>query len=649
LKLNFHEEFLYFRDEETTKENIDLPQSVKKSILLFICLLCFFSGAYAFTNPKDSVNYYLEESKKSVYTDFNTTKRYLLKAERCAHKSNDKNLMADVLFRYGSSYYILGSYDIALQKYIEASKIYEAENNELGIAKCLMGKGIIQQSIGRDKEALVNFSKSIELCRKISDDKFIINNLLNLGVSNSNLKNYAQAYKNFSSSLKLSIQKKYFDQASISTNKLAYIHYLQNNIDSSLYYYQKVLNDSIKPNLWEESFALSGLSEAYLKKEDYNKALLFGLKGYQSAKIVKAKWDIARAAKILSEIYSRQHDFKLAYDYLKINEVYSDSLYADSKIKQINILQLEAKEAENQRLSAKAEIAQQKLNYTRIFVIFIICVVVFLLIIIYLYSKNNKQKEKLNDELEIKNNDINLQKATITSQNLALEELNQTKNRIFSVLSHDLRSPINSLVQAIELTKGDSLNKEEQNLIYEQLQRQVEGTSQMLTNILNWANSQFDGAVVHFEKIELNKIIEESIKSFHRDAFIKKISFIHADETPRYIKADIGQCRIIVQNVIANAVKFAPHNSKIEIFYSSDKAYQKVHIKDFGNGLNQNKIKEILNFDKRLSSEKGTSMEKGTGLGLLLVKEFLKNNEGKLEIESTEEKMTEFIISFLKY
>ena len=115
------------------------------------------------------------------------------------------------------------------------------------------------------------------------------------------------------------------------------------------------------------------------------------------------------------------------------------------------------------------------------------------------------------------------------------------------------------------------------------------------------------------------------------------------------MNADIGQARIILQNILANALKYAPLNSKIEIFYSEEDKYQNVHIRDFGDGINQSKIQEIISFDKRLSSEKGTSMEEGTGLGLLLVKQFLLNNNGKLDIKSTEGKMTEFVISFLKH
>jgi signal transduction histidine kinase len=266
----------------------------------------------------------------------------------------------------------------------------------------------------------------------------------------------------------------------------------------------------------------------------------------------------------------------------------------------------------------------------------------------YYYYKYNKQRGKFYKEIDIKNREIESQQSLITSQNIVLEELNQTKNRIFSILSHDLKTPINSLIQVIELNKQNDLTKEEQLFVFEQLQKQVEGTALVLNNLLRWANSQIDGTSIIFEKIALNQIAEESISSFYAEVAKKKVSFNHSYNNDIFIKADIGQTRIIIQNIIANAVKFAPLNSHIEIYYSSDDQYQKIHIKDFGNGLNQRKIEEILSFNRRLSSEKGTSMEEGTGLGLLLVKQFLINNKGQLNIQSVEGEMTEFIISFLK-
>ncbi len=629
-------------------KKITLSRIIKLSITVLICLLTHTNQVFAAISPMDSVSYYLQESKKYSYSDFQKAKFYLYKADKIARKNKDRNSIAEVMLQFAANYYINGDYDIALKNYIKAAVICQVENNKLGLAKGLMGQGLIQQVYGRDKEALKNFEKSIAICRALKNEQYTIKNLLNIGVSQTNLKQYEEAYRSFSKSLKLSERFKYTNDAQLAANKLATIHFVKNNIDSTIYYYQKVLNDSQKPNLWEEAYALSGLSETYLKTGYYSKAEQYGLKGFKAAKIVGAKWDIARSSEILSKIYYQLKDFKSAHQYLMINKIYNDSLFAESKIREVNILQLEAKEAENEKLEAKAEAAQQKLKSTRIFVGFIILLLVSLSIFTYYYYKYNKQKGKFYKEIDIKNREIQSQQTLITSQNIVLEELNQTKNKLFSILSHDLKTPINSLVQVIELNKQNVLSKEEQEFVFEQLQKQVEGTSLVLNNLLKWANSQIDGTNVHFEKIVLNQIIEESISSFYAEVVKKKVTFNHNNDKTVFINADIGQTRIIIQNIIANAVKFAPLNSQIDIFYSYDEKYQKVHIKDFGNGLNRDKITEILNFNSRLSSEKGTSMEEGTGLGLLLVKQFLINNKGELNIESEEGQMTEFIISFLK-
>ncbi len=625
-----------------------MPRIIRFSFLVLLCLLVFQNKAFGIPHAKDSVSYYLKESKKYTYSDFSTAKLYLAKADKIARQLNDKNAIADIQFQFAANYYIFGSYDVALNYYIKAARIYESQNNKLGVAKCLMGQGIILQSYSRDEEALDKFKKSIAFCRALNNKLFIVKNLLNIGVSQANLNKYDEAYDSFTESLKLSQKAKFVEDSQVAMNKLASTHYVKNNLDSTVYYYQKVLNGNVKPNLWEEAYALSGLSEVYFKKGEYSKAIDFGLKGFEAAKVVRAKWDIARSAEILSNIYRKKNDFKLAYQYLNINKIYNDSLYAESKIKAVNILQLEAKESENEKLAAKAETAQQKLNNTRIFVGFIIILLVSLSIFTYYYYQYTRQKGKFFKEIAIKNREIQSQQSMITAQNIVLEELNQTKNKMFSILSHDLKTPINSLIQVIELNKQNDLTKEEQAFVFEQLQKQVEGTSLVLNNLLQWANSQIDGTSVHFEKIVLNQITEESISSFYAEVIKKKVTFNHNFKEDIFIKADIGQTRIIIQNIIANAIKFAPINSRIDIFYSSNNKYQKIHIKDFGNGFNQSKIDEIMSFDKRLTPEKGTSMEEGTGLGLLLVKQFLINNKGLLNIQSKEGEMTEFIISFLK-
>ena len=604
--------------------------------------------SYSFNLQKDSVRYYLEESKKQVYSDFKAAKKSLVKAEAIAKKSKDPNLIADVAHNYAASYYIVGTYDVALQKFMEALSLYEETDNKLGIAKCLIGQGLIQQGIGRNKEAIKLFQKANTIIKELNDTVLESKVYLNIGISQIELKEIDESYDNFHKSLKLAVQNKDSNMEHLSQNRLGNLHYLRNDLDSSVYYYKKVLDDS-QANQWEKSFANTGLSEVYIKKGDYKKAEEYGLKGFEAAKNTQAKWDIARAAEILSIAYKNDHNYELAFKYLAICKSYNDSLFNDAKLKEINLLQLKRKEAENEKLVAKNEAAQHKLKNTRLFSVSVILFMLYLLTIIYQYTKNNKVREKLYSELELKNQDIESQQMLITAQNHNLSELNQTKNKLFSILSHDLRSPIASIQQVLGLLREGEISSEELKVLAEHLITQVDSTSIMLNNILHWSMTQLDGAKINKENIDLEKVVKDSIAGLNLMAKAKEIKFIHTNsEKDTVVDADKGHVQIILNNLLSNAIKFTPIAGTIEIRYSEDGTFIHMHINDSGKGISQAKIEEILNFDKRVVSEKGTGFEEGTGLGLLLVKQFLSDNNGQLDIVHHQEGGTEFIASLPK-
>lgn len=619
-------------------------------LLLLLALFVFSkTEGYSFYAPKDSVAYYLSESKKHVYDDFTKAEFYLKKADVAAKKSKDSILIADVAHNFGASYYIIGSYDISLQKFIEALSIYENHDNKLGIAKCLMGQGLIQQAMSRNKEAIKLFESAVKLCVEIGDNKFASRNFINIGLSQVELKLHDEAYLNFHRALKLSIKSKNQDDTNIVVNKLGSIHFLRNDIDSAIYYYKKNILSVNNINLWEKSFAFTGLSEAYLKNKNYKLAEEYGLKGYQSAQKVQAKWDIVRASEILSNAYKEDKNFEEAYKYLEISKIYSDSLFNDSKLKQINLLELKSKDVKNEKLAALNQIAHQKLEYGRIFIASMILLLAFLLIILYQYKKNSKLKEKLYKELEAKNLDIKNRKALIIAQNKTLSDLNQTKNRLFSILSHDLKSPIASIQQVLELLKFGNISDEEMKIISEHLIMQVESTSRLLNNLLHWSITQLDGAKINRENFFLDEILKDSIGAMILMIDNKEIKIDHIHpEKEHAIRADIGHVRVILNNLLSNAVKFTPKLGVIEIKYSEETLFCNLHITNSGSEISKEKMDQILNFDKRISSEKGTGLEEGTGLGLLLVKQFVFENKGKLQILNHPEGGTEFIVSFQK-
>ncbi|NBL64023.1 hypothetical protein GV828_02280 [Flavobacterium sp. NST-5] len=622
-----------------------MPQSILHFCI--ILLLAFTKvNATSLDIQRDSVNYYLEQSKIYFYNDYKKAENFIRKAEKISNQSSDQLLKADVLYYEATGNYITGFYDIAIAKYLQAFTIYEKENNKKGIAKSLLGQGLVQQGLGHNLEAIELFKKSLTISKGLNDHLMVAKNHFNIGISQSELNQNQDAYKNFQRANAISQKYNFEDIYIMNINRLGNVHSLLGNKDSALYYYQKVITQP-ETNLWEKSFAMTGMAEVLLEKGNVSEAEQFGVEGYKYAKKLNAKWDIVRSAAILAEIYHQKSNDDLAFNYLKTSLIYKDSLYNEEKVKEINMIQLKKSEVENEQLLLKNESSKQKLNNIRIFSISIILFMLYLLTIIYQHKKNSKQKESLYLELEQKNIDIENQKALISEQNQILSEVNQTKNRLFSIFSHDMKAPIHSIQQVLKMIDEGDISSEELKEIASMLVTQVNGTSTMMNNLLQWSMTQLEGAKTTPENINIVKVINDSLAAFQISANAKEITISLKKPTNVFkIYADKGHVQVILNNLFSNAIKFTPLKGNIEIYFTKDQSLINVHILNSGKGLSDTKVAEILNFDKRMLSEKGTDHEEGTGLGLLLVKQFLIDNNGKFNVSVDAEKGTEFIISF---
>lgn len=643
--------FLYFYKHKIAA--MPTPRNSFFCLVFFLWQIFSVQGLHAFQQnkyPSDKkIETLLAEADKLKYDDNNRSIQLIKEAERLALKENNEKKLGHVYTAYGVMYYVNGSYDTSLQMHLKALKIHEKYKEQTAIARSQNGIGLVQLGLNHYEEAIETFKKCAELNTRMKNDAAAGRNFFNISLAYIELNQYLEATKALRSTLKIALKHKDLDTEMMVYSRLGEVKLFQNQIDSSLFYYKKLFSHPAEPSNWEKAYSYSGLANTYMKMERFDDAERSALLSLQYAKELKAKWDIERSTQILSQVYARKDDMANAYKYLSLNKIYNDSLYDEEKVREINYQQLKRKEAENLQLKSEKEAAEQKEKTSKVINYSFILLIAFLLGILFLLIKNIRLKDKFNQELKNKNNDIENQKAVIASQNETLEGLNKSKNHLFSILSHDLKSPINSIFQVLELKQQGDLTEEMQDEIFKQLLKQVEGTSMMLNNLLHWANTQMDGNVVNFENINLTKIVKESIDSFYMEAFNKKIKINHqSDAVDYFVNADLGQTRIIIQNVLANAIKFTPYQGKVEVFYSEDEQYQNVHIIDYGTGMSKNILNEIINYDKRMSSEMGTAMEKGTGLGLLLVKQFLINNNGKMNIKSEEDKGTEFIISFLK-
>ena len=230
-----------------------------------------------------------------------------------------------------------------------------------------------------------------------------------------------------------------------------------------------------------------------------------------------------------------------------------------------------------------------------------------------------------------------------------LKILNTTKDKFFSIIAHDLRSPFNIL-----LNSSDILTEEIDNLSNEQIRKYSSEINKNLTtlyelvnNLLHWSLMQRKILEFTPENIDLYALVNLIIMILNSNAARKNISIMNYVETETFVYADNNMLRSIVQNLIVNAIKFTPEDGQIVISSSINNGLIEVSIKDTGVGIKSERIPGLFNFTKFFTTN-GTEGEKGTGLGLPLCQEFVERNEGKIWVESELGKGSKFIIHFTK-
>jgi signal transduction histidine kinase len=213
-----------------------------------------------------------------------------------------------------------------------------------------------------------------------------------------------------------------------------------------------------------------------------------------------------------------------------------------------------------------------------------------------------------------------------------LEELNKVKDKFFSIISHDLRSPINSLAGLLDLMEKNQIKPEELPGLTREMRIQFNHTKNLINNLLDWTLLQMNKVAIKKEKLSIKTIIDENIKLLSSMS-TKDTTFQNEVGEDIYATADNNMINLIFRNLILNGIKFTDNGGVIKISATKEDNEIKVCIKDNGVGISAD-IQKML-FEKTTGySTRGTANEKGTGLGLILCKEFIERNGGKIWLES---------------
>lgn len=662
-------------------------------IYIFLLVVIFFSKSHTFANdyrktdPIDSL-----EVKLVLVND--TLKLQLLnqlakayfkidplqslinakEAYKLAKKFNNKAAMAASLRNIGAAErYLLSDFDNALKYSFQALTIEEEAGLTAGKSITFASIAEIYEAVGNNHKALEYYMQSLMLKKEPSATIPLLNKI---GVVYSSLSNFnksleyhekalytsqevgdrkevaksisyiAGVYKNKDHLEKalakhitaLKIRQEIGDQygQAQSFTCMGEIYKIKGDAEKAINYHVRGIK--IKRKLQDVvglAYSYNDIGRIYIREKNYERAIKNLELALQYGVEANAKKSIRDSYEYLYACHSALENYQQALEYKNLFIAISEFIYSEESERKMAEMQtnyeIDKKETEIEVLKRGQEIRDLELSKQENFQNFLLIGMVLLLIIAGLVFNQYRQKQKSNNQLTSINDELNY-------KNSELQELNATKDKFFSIISHDLKGPLNSLTSfsGLLINHTESLSKEEIKMLAKDLDKSVKSLFSLLENLLHWARAQSGNIDLKKEAVDISHLILQTKELLTHSAQNKNI-MIDISPPPHVavVMADKNTVNTVIRNLVSNALKFTHPGGRVVIDILDWKDAIEISIKDNGVGMSKEVMTKLFRIDQKHSS-KGTADEKGTGLGLILCKEFVEKNNGTIHVESEE-------------
>lgn len=580
------------------------------------------------------------------YGDFDKSIDCSQKGLEIFENLNNKSYKGLSLNSLGTLYKRKGDYEASLSSFLQGLAIFNELKDSSLISSIINNIAVLYLEMKEYEKALEFQLQNLEIKKKLELHDKIPVVLINIGTIYLKKQEYKIALDYYKEAIDLiPIEVNNYDKLLLLHN-MGTIYSTTGRYSEANYYYLKALE--LEQKIGEKLLKIStlkGIGIVLIKTGKFSEGEKYLIESFLLAKEVGALQKQSEIALNLCRFYENQKQYKNSLIYSKLHTELKDSILDLEKIKQITSLEqkYEAEKREHQIASLEKEQALQQLEITNkelenrkksLQRNALIIAVIFVLLIAGYYRLDNKKRKKINVLLKKQNKKIFNQRKEIAQQNEKLIESNKTKDKLFQIIAHDLRSPlvsIDSLTQLIpywvEEQDYESLKKLSINL-----ELSVNNVLSLIDNLLNWALNQQGEFPYKPERLRLKENILETIEIYRYIAEIKKIELKLTISKDAMVFADKNMLFTVMRNLLNNAVKFTPEKGKIEVGIDYNKQFAKVWVKDSGIGIPVEK-KEMV-FQLADGNGKGTKGESGNGLGLFFCKEFVAMNNGDIFIES---------------
>ena len=618
-----------------------------------VLILSELANHYRYSNSQQAIDYYkqafdicsktedknnslfLSKTIASLYfnqANFNQAKEYYNKSIQMGLTGSG---LADVQIQLGNISLAQGVLTAAAEQYFNALKYYEKSKDEN--AK-LNAYSLLATVFERQN----NFSKAIEYNIKAlsiyeqNKNKFrLLSSYDNIGNIYLRQKNYSKAELFFMKSLLVYREIKNTAGEASTLHNLAKANYEHKQYDKALTYAKQSLKLaqglSIKPLLASN---YNVLGYVFTAKADYSGADFHFKKAIDISKRTGLNIELNIAYEGLEALYKATNEKGKSITFQSLSNNMKDSLYNDSILKRMNTLEADyeakSKQSEIELLKRESELnnlqRQEERRVRNFLLAFSALLLALFAVVVYFFIKN----KRIANALEKQNKEIILQKEQLT-------QLNNVKDRFFSIISHDLRNNLTSMKLYFELISNKNYKASDEKHLTGEIASSVNNTIDLLENLLVWASEQIKGKAINIVKLNMYDIANDNVALLSGNAAQKNIELENLVDEDTYAYGDLDTINLVVRNLISNAIKFTHEGGSVSISSQMKDDFIHISVLDNGVGISTEKI-PLLFTQYKNNSTKGTGNEKGTGLGLMLCKEYVEKNKGQIWVESEQGK-----------
>jgi len=555
---------------------------------------------------------------------------------------------ADAYEYLGHAYYGFGDYDQSLDLFFKSLRLREKIRDKKGTAQSLMQIGSVYDAWKKPQKALEYYQKSLKLWETLADQAGLAALYNHFGRLYDTQQRYKEALQFLNQSLSIHQKQKNTRGVAQSLHSIGEVYFHQQKYEQALNFYFRALKREQKLRLLASvAQSYNSIAACYGATARPQQAIFYYEKAIIQGQKAQTREPLMKAYLGMAENYQAQQNYKSAYENHRLYTAMRDSVFNSNT--NVQIAEIEAKyQIENQQQEVELLRKERRINIITLrenrnltYLMGILVLMLFVLAIVLISRYQIRQRsERL---LDARNRIIRQQNAEfqdanqkLTASEADLRNMVATKDKFFTIISHDLRGPLNSLTGIFQvlLRHIDHFNRNELKNLVEEMNRSVHNVLDLLENLLHWSQTQRGGIQYEPQLLLLHEVISEVMVTFGSIAANKQIRLEATVALDVSVYADRNMLLFILRNLTDNAIKFTRAGGQVTLNAMLYDNNVEIAVTDTGIGIAPNDLPKLFRIDTYHTTN-GTANETGTGLGLILCHEFVSRNGGKITVQST--------------